>query len=557
MTTGALIDETLQASSVQQLTTGGRARRRVAVGALVVALLIGMTLLFESASVHTFAGNSDGATVALEGHAIANGNPLLQGWTISLDSFWSIDALFYGAVNLFVGLGPLMLHLVPALMAALVVLLGAWVAGEGRWGLGAIAGAATVLIVLGLPSEVLAYFLLQGPWHVGTVLWCLVAFAGLSRARFGVGFAVAVIALALGLLGDAVAMTIGVLPVLAAGIAAAIRCRRLRSGALQAGAAVAAVVLALVLRLIASAIGTFNLANRNLPIHGRQVFQNLRRVPAHLAGLFGFGTVPVPVKNGSSFEQALHLLVAALVLVALLWALANLCWGLLRGSPERDGRATWRLDDLLLISFVADLATYVLFSPTGNGNYVRYLTPGVVIATVLAGRFVARLTGALSSAIVARSVALVAVALTGGLAAGMASYLASPAPIQRTTALTRFLLDHHLTSGVGDYWSASIVTVESGGAVTVRPVTNDRQHHLLRYERQSADDWYAGVPFTFLVFDTAHPWRQVNAATAQAMYGPPAHIDAVGSYRILTWSHPLSFSSHLSNSPSPLRLLWS
>ena len=45
-------------------------------------------------------------------------------------------------------------------------------------------------------------FFLNGPLHVGTTLWALVAFLGSQARRFGRGFALAVVFLAAGLLGD-------------------------------------------------------------------------------------------------------------------------------------------------------------------------------------------------------------------------------------------------------------------------------------------------------------------------------------------------------------------
>src|SRR5580704_13729438 len=61
----------------------------------LVACAAGELALLERASQHAFLGNSDGATVVLEGQSMSHGNAVLGGWDLSLDSFWSLDVVFY------------------------------------------------------------------------------------------------------------------------------------------------------------------------------------------------------------------------------------------------------------------------------------------------------------------------------------------------------------------------------------------------------------------------------------------------------------------------------
>ena len=93
--------------------------------------------------------------------------------------------------------------------------------------------------------------------------------------------------------------------------------------------------------------------------------------------------------------------------------------------------------------------------------------------------------------------------------------------------------------GIGDYWSASIATVATGGLVTVRPVISSPAGRVVRYERQSAETWYTNQPFEFLVYDTARPWGGIDATTASLTFGPVARTYVVGHYRVLVWPHPL------------------
>ena len=64
---------------------------------MISVIVVGAAVwaLFYVASRHAVAGNSDGATVILEGQSMQSGNLGLAGWSLSWDSFWSIDAIFY------------------------------------------------------------------------------------------------------------------------------------------------------------------------------------------------------------------------------------------------------------------------------------------------------------------------------------------------------------------------------------------------------------------------------------------------------------------------------
>ncbi|HEY6474484.1 MAG TPA: hypothetical protein VIY26_16435, partial [Acidimicrobiales bacterium] len=53
--------------------------------ALFGAYVVVVVLLYASAR-HAFAGDSDGATVVLQGQTMGGGNLTLHGWALSLDS---------------------------------------------------------------------------------------------------------------------------------------------------------------------------------------------------------------------------------------------------------------------------------------------------------------------------------------------------------------------------------------------------------------------------------------------------------------------------------------
>jgi hypothetical protein len=511
-----------------------------------VAALAGfvtLVVLLYSASVHAVIGNSDGATVVLQGQSMGAGNLLLHHWSLSLDSFWSVDAIFYTLTVLVTGVRPLVLHLVPALIAAMVIVTGSLMARTGRRGISALASMATVLALLGLPSHVLAVVFLQGPLHVGTVLWCLVAFTGLRHGRLGWGWVMAVALFAAGALGDLQMVALGMVPAIVGGVVAMARTRDYHRGITTAAAPAVGLLVAGVVRLVAGIFGTFSIASSHPAAARLQILRNIGLIATwggHLLGLgggrYGYGAVPTPL-------ELVHILGVAAVVAGVVVAAMSLIRGVIPGHRMPTGPAEgWRIDDLLVAAFVADLAVFVVLTSSGDEDFSRYLTAAVVFGSILAGRAVGRVVDGTASPWLRRSGAVLGVGVLSAFGAGVALNVAASAPSRPYNQLGQFLEAHHLDNGIGDYWSASITTVATGESVTIRPVIANPAGRILRYSRQSTADWYSGKSFQFLVYDTALPWGGITPSSASNTFGPIARTYDVGTYRVLVWSHPLTVS---------------
>jgi hypothetical protein len=228
----------------------------------------------------------------------------------------------------------------------------------------------------------------------------------------------------------------------------------------------------------------------------------------------------------------------------LLGALASLVAGIVRG-PRRDpagGPELWRLDDLLLIATVSSAAPFVLLAGP-NGVDIHFLSVPVVFASILTGRMVARVWPSLPLGYAVWAVAVVGMAVSLTFAAGLGYALSRPAPTEPTSTLASWLEAHDLRSGISEYWTAAITTVESGGAVDIRPVGIAITGHVRRMGTQSSASWYAGQQFDFYVSDSSPSGTDFK--TAEWTWGTPSHVYVVGSYRVLVWGHPLRVS------PSP------
>lgn len=523
---------------------------RVGVSILVVSGVAFFTTFFYLISVRSLFIDSDGATALLEGQSMAAGHLTLHGWALSVDSFWTVDAFANMVVGLVLGFHSTLLHLVPALMAALTVAVGALVACWGRQRAGVIAAAVTIVLLLGFPSPLLTFVFLRGPYHIGTTLWCLTAFYFLRRGRFDLGWPIAVGLLAAALSGDLQALGIGVVPVLCAGALGAVRVRDWRAGAPLAAASFGAVVLALLVRLLARLVGTFAIGGVQPSASPAEAGRNLVRLPVAFSNLLGVGggqgSVPVPL-------EMVRLVSVALVGVAVGSAVIGIvgqCRKGWRAASAGEGRGNrinegWHLDDLLVFGCLGGSFLYVVLAISSDFNYDRYLTSAVIFACVLTARVVGRWVEHRREGPWLRRAAAVflvaAVSFAAGdvvvIAAGRgATYRSQPVP-----ELASFLAAHHLDLGVGDYWSSSIITATTNGTVTVRPVTENPEGKVVRYQRQSDAEWYVGKSFQFLVFNPLTPGT-VDKNGATTTFGTPAREYSVGPYRVLVWHHPLRVS---------------
>ena len=522
------------------LTTGG-----IAVG------IAALTALMYAVSAHVFAGDSDGATVVLEGQSMSSGHLTLHGWALSVDSFWSVDAIFYTLGVLLIGVRSTLLHLVPAFIASLVVLFGVLIAREGRRGAAAIAAGITVVALLGFPGRLLSYFYLRGPLHVGTTLWCLVAFYALRRRRFDGGWLVAVVFLAAGLLGDFQMVALGVVPVLIAGVVAMIRMRSWRSGAPMIAASIASIILAVVVRKVAEIFGTFAIGKLQQGASTSQMLRNFKNLATGAVHMFGVGAGALGAGGVPKALEAVHVVGLVVVVGAILIAVVRLAAGVLRGLPSAVGDAgppsagepteDWVLDDLLLFGLVGGVIVFIALSNNNAFEFDRYMTSAVIFASVMGARLVGSLVERIDSAFLLRSGAVIGLAVVAALLAGAVFEAEAATPVGDFTQVSQFLEAHHLDNGIGDYTDASIITVATGGEVKVRPVSGDSAERIVRYQRQSDAAWYAGQSFQFVLYDSGIP-GSFDAVTASLTFGPPLRTYAIGNFRVLVWAHPISVS---------------
>jgi hypothetical protein len=502
---------------------------------------VAICALLTFTSFHVINGNSDGATVILEGQSLAHGDLLLHSWILSQDSFWTSDALFYGLFILVLGLHGYLLHLIPALIATLIIFVGARIATADN---GSSSTPVAYLIVgagLLFPVAAWAQFYLAGPYHLATTLGALVSFYLCAVKPTMVRYTLAALVLCLATLGDLQAISLGVVPLVVAGLIAIVRRWQIRDGAGYVIVGIGGTLLALVVRKIAEVIGTFTFAAGRSFAGPSLALSNVVHGLGYGANLMGVGTGPFGKSSMPSALLDLHLVELIAIVLGIIVAFIQLVRGLV--SEDNDPvLQRWRIDDLLLVGIFCSFGTFIFLAVTGSDAEARYLSAGLIFAIILVARLVSRWSQTKVTEAWRRVLLGLLIVIT--IAFGVGSYDISaqtlaPSPV---ATLVSFLHAHQLREGIGGYWSASITTVVSNGTINVRPVETGPSGMIIPFVRQTDTTWYHRTNPNFLVFYADVAVDGITRKIARKDLGPAAHTYNVGPYRVLVYRHPLPVS---------------
>lgn len=489
-----------------------------------VAWLVGSLLVFEafwrvsgSALV-----DSDGANSALEGWALIHGNLLLHGWLIGDATFYFFELPLLGITQLVLGMGNYALHVASALVYLLVAISAAALAVTGSRGAARVVRCAVIVIMLAVPLLSIPglRLVVEEPNHIGTTVFILVSFLLIERAperRFTPPLLCVI--LFAGQFGDVTVRYIAVPAVVLVCGYRALAQRRLRSadGALVA-AAVASVPLALIARAVMVHLGGYWAPAPNAelvgpsawPHHAVKTWQNLRvlysATPSHDARL---GQLGMAVGMACLLVSA-----AATVWVACTWL--------------RRGRA----EQMLVVLIALNIAAYIVtvLASIRNGHELLAVLPcsAVLVARVFVP---ARIGNAF--------VAVIAVVATT-VSAVLLLQPATTRPLDKPNGvqLIPWLEAHNLSYGLGGYWNAANITVQSGGKVHVLAVDFDRLYGVSRpgYEMNILEYDAAMHDARFVITNLR---KKYKISSFKQTFGPPAATYTVGKWTVLVYDKNL------------------
>ena len=512
--------------------------RRLAWPALFVAAGLALFVAYLRQA-QTVPVNSDGGSFALQAWDMLHGNVLLQGWTTADLTFYTTELPQYALVELAHGLNADVVHIAGAMSYTLLVLGAALLArGQAAGREGAIRMLIAGGIMLAPSLGTGTHTLLSNSDHTGTQVPMLVIWLILDRvrARWWTPVLVALL-LAWVQVGDPLVLYEGVVPLV---LVCAIRMYR-RRGSLQenwyelslaAGAIVSAGVAWLALKLIHQ-LGGFVVRPPTT------AFAHVARLPSNVwvevqSVLVLFGADFSGQQNGARIGIAVvHL--AGVALAA--WAAGRA----LRRFGTQD-----LVVQVLTATLILLLVAYVL---RGDPNVVgsTHEIAGVLpIGAVLAGRLLA---GTLARG----RLLILALALVLGCYAGIEVHnTVQQRPADPNAQVAAWLQAHHLTYGLGDYWNANAITLDSGNQVQVRYVSRVGDTLMVR-PWETKNSWYDQTQHNASFLVTPGPASVCSPGTpagwqaaATATFGPPSGIYRVDGFIVLVWHKNLL--SHLSRS---------
>jgi hypothetical protein len=475
--------------------------------------------------------NSDGGSFALQAWDMLHGNVLLRGWTTADLTFYTTELPQYMLVELAHGLNPDVVHIAGAMSYALIVLGAALLARGHATGREAavrmlVAGGIMLAPSLGTGSATL----LSNADHTGTQVPMLVIWLILDRARprWWVPVLVAVL-LAWVQVGDPLVLYEGVVPlVIVCAIRAYRRCGPLSESwyelSLAAGAVISTAAAAIALKLIHYLGGFIVRPPTETFAYVDTLYRNVWVAVESVLLLFG--------ADFSGEQLGPHAAIALIHLAGTalaVWA----TWRALRRFGTQD-----LVVQVLAVAAVVLLLAYVIRGNPNVAGSAHEIAGVLPIGAVLAGRL-------LAGQLIRARLIPVLVLLLGCYTVILVHNTVQQRPADPNAQIAAWLADHHLSYGLGDYWNANAITLDSGNQVQVRYVSRVGDK-LMDRPWESKDSWYdpAQHDATFLV--TPGPASACSPGTpagwqaaGQATFGPPSGTYHVDGFTVIVWRENL------------------
>jgi hypothetical protein len=501
--------------------------------------LLVLVVLFD-AYLHlskTYMENSDEANILLMAHDMLHGNLYLTGWNTSDVPFITTELPEIAVLVALFGLHLNTAHIAAALTYTIVIAVAMLLAKGSARGPQAIMRMALVLAIMLAPQPGVGVFVLVfSVGHIGTsapvmLTWLVLDRFGLTtragvaatlRQRWYIPLIVAVL-IAWALMADPLVLIVAIYPLLVvclvrviAGSVGGARhgggLRGLRQGlaarwlelSLAAAAGIGYLLVWFGGRLLHSAGGyTQQAVPFQLDGGVGRWFMQARVVVHGLLEMFGAYFVPgnaINYKSPGAFvlapplsglDQALAISRLVCVLLAL-WG----CCAIARRFFRRDADF---VSQLLLAGIVLNLVAYIPSTLADHSALnVREIAPVLPFGAVLAGRMLGDRLLALgpmirvrlprvSRPLRLRLIVIPLVVLFGWYSFGLFQQADTPAAANPFTGLEQFLEANNLSYGLGGYWEASVITVDTDGAVTIRAVSPSC---MQPYEWENKLDWY-------------------------------------------------------------------
>jgi hypothetical protein len=478
--------------------------------------------------------NSDDASIILEGQAMLHGNILMHGWFLPPDSFITTEIPLYALGNLLFS-PPILLKIIPALLYTATVLCAAIIAGKRlekvipRW-----LAIGSCLALLALPVDPMFFDVFRSPMHFGTILLSLAAFIAYDHFAHEqtprLSLALFTSITTLGILGDPMGVLLIPVPIGIVNVLTLLRTRgHDRAARILLGASFASLALGNILQHGLVASGTY-ISQTPTKLTTFSLFQqHLKWMLWGICTFFHIDISPNMIINQNPLLFVINVSILILFCSGFLYFLGKNLFP----RTSRDG-----LHSILCWAIIGVCGAFLLTDFAHDDGGFRYLIPAFIyagiliyptLATILPQRF---LIGSVLALVIGSMVSF-------GV---MLSHTVIQEPPQKP--LTAFLLEHHLTNGLGSFWTAGITTVESDRHITIHQVNAD-SGSIRAYGWHANKEWFSNQEagnVQFLVYRRNEDANFYQAAIHS--FGTPDHIYEVGQFVVITWDHPIINSTY-------------
>jgi hypothetical protein len=182
------------------------------------------------------------------------------------------------------------------------------------------------------------------------------------------------------------------------------------------------------------------------------------------------------------------------------------------------------------VAILINLAEYLFGNVAIDRSSVYYLMPSLIFGVILITSFIVESKWYQYKLFIIICCILIGTSLIPNMSRSRINL-----PVSE---LDSFLVSHHLKNGYGPYWLASVTTVHSKGAVSIRQVYSPNDDYLHPFYWLVEDNWFSSNA-TFLVFDNENSFN-VNTVTAINTFGKPKDTYRVDNYSVLVWDKNIS-----------------
>ncbi len=529
-------DLNLSSSKMEHFLSGNPLMKWIGI-IILGGLLFTMYLLISRIVLY----NADDASILLEAQSMLRGNYIMSGWYMPTDNFLTIDIPFY-ALGLKLGFSPIaLLRIVPSLLYTLVILCSGYLVStllpqkQRLWSWLAVLG------ILAFPPLYMVQLLLVGPIHVGTLLFALIGLIAYKHFLSGArgkwfAFAILLLLMILAMVGDPLVLVFLVVPLILTECTQMVVKKRvsLQENAVFFGTLLAIVISHVILWVLDSA-GVHILSNIGFSFTSiRNMITNLHQSITLVYFIFNaniftssaFSLSHLPIFINAIVVSAFGIAVVGVVIYALVK----------RGKSSFFQEETTPETKIIQVAIWSSIGTVasVIVSTFGGAAGRRYLYPLLFLSELgtfpIIFKFVNKHV---------LRIAVVLVFVANALPFAISLYQA-PAGVPSEIGLFAVLKEHHLTQGLGSFWSSAFVTVRSGEQVVIRQII-PRDNYIHPYYFLVDGKWFDPANLrqaNFIIYRKGDGISAYYNASVHT-FGMPDHQYHVNGYTVLAWNTPL------------------